>query len=254
VLPSPLTAVDDMRSVAKWTLAAEGAVGAALISGGPLLAIGQVHGALHAVIAGLGLLAALGGVGIAIWSTTKVLTPRLTTPATLASPALARFREIVEESPEQFFGVVATNVASLLRYQQIAVKLARPAWSLDRAPRSCAGRLGNTLFAMAGQRSKRAEDGRAVSGLGALEGDERDHQEGDGWGEDAGQDGDRGNDGSHKKPFRGRPWRSSHGGGDSRRALKRNLACAGAHAQATADSRRGPGPGRGASGSGGPTR
>jgi hypothetical protein len=114
-----------MRSVAKWTLAAEGAVGAALISGGPLLAVGQVHGVPHSIIAGLGLLAALGGVGIAIWSTTKVLTPRLTTPATLALPALARFRETVEESPEQFFGVIATNVDGLLRYQKIAVKLAR---------------------------------------------------------------------------------------------------------------------------------
>ncbi len=48
---------------------------------------------------------------------------------------------------------------------------------------------------MAGQGSERAEDGRAVSGLGALEGNERDHEEGDRWGEDAGQDGDRVNDG-----------------------------------------------------------
>jgi hypothetical protein len=122
-LPSPLAAVDDMRAAAKWTLAAAGAVGAALISGGPLVAVGQVHGVLHAVIAGLGLLAALCGVGLAIWSTTKVLASRLTTPATLASPELAKFREVVEADREQFFGVIAKDVAGLLRYQVIAVHL-----------------------------------------------------------------------------------------------------------------------------------
>jgi len=54
-LPSPLEAVDDLQSAAKWTLAAEGAVGVALISGGPLVAVGQVHGTAHALLAGAGL-------------------------------------------------------------------------------------------------------------------------------------------------------------------------------------------------------
>jgi hypothetical protein len=122
-LPSPLAAVDDMRSVAKWTIAASGAVGAALISGGPLIAVGQIHGVHHAIIAGLGLLAAVFGVGLAIWSTTKVLTPRLTTPATLASPELTEFRDLVNSDREHVFGVVAKNVADLLRHQVIAVRL-----------------------------------------------------------------------------------------------------------------------------------
>jgi hypothetical protein len=122
-LPSPLAAVDDMRSVAKWTLAAAGAVGAALISGGPLIAVGQVHGVYHAIIAGLGLLAALVGVWLAIWSTTKVLAPRLTTPATLASPELTEFRDLVNADREHLFGVVAKDVADLLRHQVIAVRL-----------------------------------------------------------------------------------------------------------------------------------
>ena len=56
-------------------------MGAALISGGPLVAVGQVHGAAHALLAGAGLVVALSGVGLAIWSTSKVLSPRLTTPA-----------------------------------------------------------------------------------------------------------------------------------------------------------------------------
>jgi hypothetical protein len=123
-LPSPLAAVDDLRAAAKWTLAAAGAVGTVLISGGPLVAAGQVHGVPHAVVAGLGLLAALCGVGLAIWSTSKVLAPRLTTPATLTSPGMDKFRAAVEAEPEQFFGGIAKDVASLLRYQVIAVRLA----------------------------------------------------------------------------------------------------------------------------------
>src|ERR1700734_2438056 len=98
-LPSPLDAVDDLRAAAKWTLAAAGAVGAALISGGPLVAVGQVHGLGHALLAGLGLALALAGVGIAIWSTSKVLAPRLTTRRTVMSPALAGLRHDIEEEP-----------------------------------------------------------------------------------------------------------------------------------------------------------
>jgi hypothetical protein len=52
-------------------------------TGGPLVAVGQVHGVLHAVLAGLGLAIALGGAGMAIWFTSKVLVPRLMTPAVL---------------------------------------------------------------------------------------------------------------------------------------------------------------------------
>lgn len=104
-LPSPLDAVTDIRSTAKWTIAAAGAVGAALISGVPLAAIWHIHGVTHAVIAGIGLLIALGGIALAIWVTTDVLAPRLTTPATLraftspgtlTSPKFAILREIVE--------------------------------------------------------------------------------------------------------------------------------------------------------------
>jgi hypothetical protein len=92
-LLSPLDSVDDMRATAKWMLVAAGAVGAALISGGPLVGIGQVNGALHYFFSVLGLLLALGGVGIAIWSASQVLVPRVTTPemvrAWLKSPGPA---------------------------------------------------------------------------------------------------------------------------------------------------------------------
>jgi hypothetical protein len=128
-LPSPLDAVDDLRSAAKWTLGAAGLVGAALISGGPLVAVGQVHGTAHALLAGLGLLVALAGVGLAIWSTSKVLEPRLTTRASFKEPVLAGLVQIIEAEPEQFFGVAATSVDGLFKRQDdnraIAVDLAR---------------------------------------------------------------------------------------------------------------------------------
>lgn len=132
--PSPLDSVADIRATAKWTIAAAGAVGAALISGLPLAAIGHIHGIEHVVIAGVGLLVALGGVALAIWATSDVLAPRLTTPSTLraltspgmlASPKFAALREIVESEPSYFFGAIATSVDDLLRHQRIEVSLAR---------------------------------------------------------------------------------------------------------------------------------
>lgn len=124
-VPSPLEAVDDLRAAAKWMLVAEGAVGAAVISGGPLAAVGQVHGTARAFLAGVGLVLALGGVGLAIWFTGKVLSPRLTTPKTIRSPALAGLRRELEAEASQFFGVVATRVDALLLHQEVAVDLAR---------------------------------------------------------------------------------------------------------------------------------
>jgi hypothetical protein len=131
LLPSPLDAIDDLRTAAKWTLAAAGAVGAALISGGPLVAVGQIHGLWHALLAGLGLVFALAGVGIAIWSTSKVLAPRLTTRKTVMSPGLASLRKDIEAEPEQFFGLAATSVTGIFKRQddqrEIVADLARQA-------------------------------------------------------------------------------------------------------------------------------
>jgi len=124
-LPSPLDAVDDLRSAAKWTIVAAAAVGAALISGGPLVAVGRVHGVARALIAGAGLVLALIGVGLSIWTTSAVLSPRLTTPATLRSPVLAGLRAIIEADPAQFFGPAATSVDALLLHREVTVALAR---------------------------------------------------------------------------------------------------------------------------------
>jgi hypothetical protein len=130
-LPSALDAVDDLRTAAKWTLAAVGAVGAVLISGGPLIAVGEVHGVANALLAGLGLAISMSGVGLAIWFTSKVLEPRLTTPATLTEPLLAGLMQTIDREPAQFVGVAATSVAGLFKRQDdnqaIALDLARQA-------------------------------------------------------------------------------------------------------------------------------
>lgn len=108
--PSPLDTLDEMRSAAKWMLAAAGAVGAVLISGGPLVAVGQVHGALNIFLAVLGLVFAVGGVGVAIWFTSDVLVPELTTPRTFRSAKeLADLRQDINEEPEEFLGVAAPS-------------------------------------------------------------------------------------------------------------------------------------------------
>ena len=73
----------------------------------------------------------------------------------------------------------------------------------DRTPLTCAGQLGNAPLATVGQDSECSEDGRAVGGLSALEGDESDHEEGDHTNQGTGQDGNRENYGSHKEPFQG---------------------------------------------------
>jgi hypothetical protein len=124
-LPSPLDAVDDLRAAARWTIVAAGAVGTALIGGAPLVAIGKVHGLLHAVIAGASLLVALAGVGLAIWQTSQVLVPPLTTPTTLSKPSMDALRKTINDTPWYFFGIAAQSIDDLLRHRHIAVNLAR---------------------------------------------------------------------------------------------------------------------------------
>lgn len=124
-LPSPLDAIDDLRTTAKWTLAAAGLVGAALISGGPLVAVGNVHGLSHSLLAGGGLVVALAGVAISIWSTSRVLAPRLTTAATLTSRRLAGLRKDLNLEPNAVTAILERPDQEL----QIAASLTRQAAS-----------------------------------------------------------------------------------------------------------------------------
>jgi len=141
-LPSPLDSVADLRSAAKWTMAAAGGVGAALIGGVPLVAAGHVHGIWRAVLVAVALVVALIGVGLAIWQTSQVLVPPITTQATLREPQeakqlsgfrkwragrrlreLTKLRTMIDASPADYFGVLATSVDDLLHYRAVAANL-----------------------------------------------------------------------------------------------------------------------------------
>ncbi|WP_307783730.1 hypothetical protein [Streptomyces spinoverrucosus] len=124
-LPSPLDAVPELRAAARWMIAAFGAVGAALIGVGPLVAVGKVHGLGDALVAGAALLLALGGVSLAIWQVSRVLEPPVTTTATLADPAVRDLRELIDAAPEDFFGSAATGVDDLLRHRAVAANIQR---------------------------------------------------------------------------------------------------------------------------------
>jgi hypothetical protein len=112
-LGSPLEAVADMRATAKWIVAAAAAVGAVLLGGGPLAAVGKVHGVGHAALSFAGLTLAVLGVGWVIWHTSEALLPRSTTLAALEDPALHDLKQQVLNDPASFFGPFGTTVAEL---------------------------------------------------------------------------------------------------------------------------------------------
>ncbi|MFF3910116.1 hypothetical protein ACFYZJ_30015 [Streptomyces sp. NPDC001848] len=123
-LPSPLTSVDGSRATAQWIIASTGMVGALLLGGGPLLAVGKITDWKHGVWAGGGLLLALSGVAWAIWRTSDVLVPATMSPAQLTSPALLGLREQFDAAPWYYFGSVAISLDDLLRHRQIAANIA----------------------------------------------------------------------------------------------------------------------------------
>jgi hypothetical protein len=112
-LPSPLDSVADMRSSAKWTIAALAAVGTALLGGAPLSAVGKIHGFAAASLAFGGLVIGLLGVGWAIWQTADALMPIGTTLAALREPELAALRKQIEAEPAAFLGPFGNSVADL---------------------------------------------------------------------------------------------------------------------------------------------
>jgi hypothetical protein len=108
---SPLDAVPDMRATAKWTVAAFGAVGAALLGAVPPAAFGKLDSVGDVLIAGSGLLLALAGVGWAIWHTADALTPPVTVLSTIDE--LPELRAKILGSPETFFGPFGDSVEEL---------------------------------------------------------------------------------------------------------------------------------------------
>jgi hypothetical protein len=103
--PAPTSdAVADMRTTARWTIAAAAGVAAVLLGGAPLTAIGKVSGVGHLALAFAGLAVALAGVGWAIWQTGEALMPRVALLDDLDDPALADLRAIIARDPSAFYG------------------------------------------------------------------------------------------------------------------------------------------------------
>jgi hypothetical protein len=124
-LPSPLDAIPDMRSTAKWTVAALGAVGAALLGAVPVSALGRIHGGAAIAEASGGLVLGLGGVAWAVWHTAEALTPPVTTLSALRTDELAPLRTFIDRSPEAFYGPFGTSVAELAAARRLHELLAR---------------------------------------------------------------------------------------------------------------------------------
>ncbi|MGW4942367.1 hypothetical protein ACWEOZ_12365 [Actinoplanes sp. NPDC004185] len=113
-----------MRATARWTVVAVGAVGATLLAGAPLAALGRVKNVGDAVALGVGLAVAMAGVAWAIWHTSEALTPPITTLATYDDKGLADLRKIVTREPAVLFGPFGRSVADLqdqltLRWQVV---------------------------------------------------------------------------------------------------------------------------------------
>ena len=125
-LPSPLDAIPDMRASAKWILGAAAAVGAALVGGAPLAAVGKVHGAGHVALAYAGLVIGLAGVGWAIWRTADALIPPLITRLSLdTEPGLADLRARIAADPRAFYGPFGTSMAELQQKYDYHQRMAR---------------------------------------------------------------------------------------------------------------------------------
>jgi hypothetical protein len=60
---------------------------------------------------------------VAVWQTSQVLVPPITTQATLREPVMKKLRDMINASPADFFGVLATSVDDLLHYRAVAANL-----------------------------------------------------------------------------------------------------------------------------------
>lgn len=103
-IPSPLEAVPDMRAAARWTIGAVAAVGALLVGGGSLTAVGRIDDAGDLVAFASGMLIVIVAVGWAVWQTAEALTPPLTTIETLQDKRMSDLRIQIARSPFTYYG------------------------------------------------------------------------------------------------------------------------------------------------------
>jgi hypothetical protein len=141
-VPSPLDTVADMRTTAKWIIGAAAAVGAALLGGAPLAAVGKIQGVGSAAEALAGLVIGLTGVGWAIWHTAEALIPPVTTLAMLETAPLAELQKQIAADPAGFYGPFGTSVAEVqAACQRFDTAAARAAVMLAAEPDAARQRI-----------------------------------------------------------------------------------------------------------------
>ncbi|MEU1899150.1 hypothetical protein ABZ512_12275 [Nocardiopsis dassonvillei] len=109
------SAVSDMRVTARWLTGAMASVGVVLLSAGSLTLPGQVDGVESLLTALAGILVGLCGVGLALWSTSEVLAPRVTVFQDLQSRGARGLRKVISRSPEDFYGPFGTDPETFAR-------------------------------------------------------------------------------------------------------------------------------------------
>lgn len=127
-LPSPLQSVSDMRMAAKWLIGTAAAVGAVLVGGAPLTAVGKLHSIQATALAFGGLVVGLVGVAWAIWHTSDVFIPPTTTLGDLHDGKLADLRVLIARDSKAFYGPFGVSVddleAACRRFDTAAANLA----------------------------------------------------------------------------------------------------------------------------------
>ncbi|MEU6557985.1 hypothetical protein ABZ915_48550 [Streptomyces sp. NPDC046915] len=132
VSTGPGDAIADLRATARWTVVAVATVGALLVGGGPLTAVGRIHdwGDTFAALGGLAL--TVLGVGWAIWQTGEALTPCLATLDDLDAPEMTQLRDAIARNPAAYYGPYRSlgELRSRLRLHQavaadLAIRLSR---------------------------------------------------------------------------------------------------------------------------------
>jgi hypothetical protein len=110
-----LDSVNDMRSTARWTIGALGAVGGLVLGGLPLAAVGKLNSGNRLWLAFAGLALATLGVLWAVAWTCEVLTPRFTTLRSLDAPGLKGLKARIAAEPDAFLGQLTSTPAELVR-------------------------------------------------------------------------------------------------------------------------------------------
>ena len=95
-------AVGTLREAAKWVIAAFAGVGAAVLGALPVAGIAKIASGWSIALAVVGALLAVSGVALGIWTTSKVLTPRVSTLRT--ATGLPTVVAAINQDPATFLG------------------------------------------------------------------------------------------------------------------------------------------------------